>query len=216
MLDVPPWARPVLPIGEALAALLAPYGEIALHDLAADRILALWNPISGRVVGDPSLISELGELGSGGPIGPYPTTLPDGRRVTAVSAVVPDAEGHPCGLLCVNVDRTPLDTVAALATAWLQPRVEAPEPLVGQDWRETIGRRVRAFCAGLGVPARHLDVPGRVELIRQLDGEGLFAVRRAADLVASALGVSRATVYADLKSVRRPAGGTSGRKDPRR
>jgi predicted transcriptional regulator YheO len=43
----------VLPVGEALAALLAPHGEIALHDLAADRIVALWTPISGRSVGDP-------------------------------------------------------------------------------------------------------------------------------------------------------------------
>src|SRR5512141_1896595 len=103
-MQAPDWARPVLPVGAAVAALLAPHGEVVLHDLAADRIVALWNPISGRAVGDPSLIAELGGLGRDGPIGPYPTTLPDGRRVTAVSAVVPDAGGAPVGLLCVNVD----------------------------------------------------------------------------------------------------------------
>ena len=206
----PGWALPLLPVGEALAALLAPHGEIALHDLAADRIVALWNPLSGRVVGDPSLIADLGGLGSAGPIGPYPVTLPDGRRVTAVSAVVPDAGGRPAGLLCVNVDRTALDAVAALATTWLAPRGPAPEPLVRQDWRETIGRRVGAFCAERSTRADRLDTGARHELVARLDGEGLFAVRRAADLVAGALGVSRATVYADLKAVR------AVRKDPRR
>jgi len=199
---LPEWARPLAPVGEALAALLAPHGEIALHELATDRIVALWNPLSGRVVGDASLIADLGDLGSDGPIGPYPVTLPDGRRMTAVSAVVPDAAGRPRGLLCVTVDRTPLDAVAALATSWLAPRVAPPDPLVRQDWRETIGRRVGAFCAERGTPADRLDVAARVELVRRLDGEGLFAVRRAADLVATALGVSRATVYADLKAVR--------------
>jgi predicted transcriptional regulator YheO len=186
--------------------LLAPHGEVALHDLASDRIVALWNPISGRQVGDPSLIAELGDLGADGPIGPYPTTLPDGRRVTAVSAVVPDAEGRPSGLLCVNVDRTPLDALAAIATTWLVPRVDPPDPLLRRDWRELIGRRVGDFCAGRGVRAAHLDAASRLELVRLLDGEGLFAVRRAADLVAGALGVSRATVYADLKTCRRESG----------
>jgi predicted transcriptional regulator YheO len=122
--------------------------------------------------------------------------------VTAVSAVIPDAQGHPRGLLCVNIDRTPLEAVAAFATGWLAPRVDPPAPLLGQDWREAIGRRVGAFCAERGTPARRLDVASRLELVGRLDGEGLFAVRRAADLVAGALGVSRATVYADLKTVR--------------
>ena len=224
MPNPPSWAQPLLPVGEALAALLAPHGEVVLHELASDRIVAIWNPLSGRGVGDPSLIAELGDLGADGPIGPSPTTLPDGRRVTAVSALVPDVGGHPRGLLCVNVDRTPLDALAALATTWLAPRVEPPEPLLRRDWRETVGRRVGTFCAERGTPAQHLDVAARQELVARLDGEGLFAVRRAADLVAGALGVSRATVYADLKTVRqsRPARATrsSGpdqvREDPHR
>lgn len=199
----PPWARPLLGVGEALAALLAPHGEVVLHDLASDRIVAIWNPISGRVPGDPSLIDELGDLGRDAPIGPYPTTLPDGRRVSAVSAVIPDAAGRASGLLCVNVDRTPLDAVAALAASWLAPRTDPPPQLVHQDWRELIGRRVGAFCAERSCRPAQLDGAARLELIGLLDGEGLFAVRRAAELVAGALGVSRATVYAQRRLARR-------------
>lgn len=200
---VPPWATPLVPVCEALAVLLAPHGEVALHDLAGGIVVGLWNPLSGRVAGEPSLIAELGELGSAGPIGPYTKVLPDGRPVTAVSAVIPDPDGVPCGLLCVNVDRSPLDRIAALATSWLATAMPPPAPLAQQDWREQIGERIHRFCAERGVRPGHFDPSTRRELIARLDAEGLFAVRRAADLVAGALGVSRATVYAQLKEIRR-------------
>lgn len=189
-----------------MAALLAPYGEVVLHDLSADRVVAVWNPVSGRTVGDASLLGDLAELAElsaeRAVIGPYLQTLPDGRPVTAVSSVVPDADGVPRGLLCITVDRAPLDRVAAFATSWLMPRSEPPEPLFRHDWRERIGRRVGEFCAERGLSADRLDPADRRSLIAVLDGEGLFAVRRAADLVAGALGVSRATVYAQLKEIR--------------
>jgi len=198
----PEWARPVWATCEALAVLLAPHGEVALHDLGSGRIAGLWNPLSGRAVGEESLIARPQDL-TAAPMVPYPATLPDGRQVSCVSAVVPDAAGVPRGLLCVNVDRSPLDRIAALAGGWLAPTREQPAELFQQDWRELIGRRVGAFCAARGLPAVGLDAADRRRLIAALDAEGLFAVRRAADLVAGALGVSRATVYAQLKETRR-------------
>lgn len=198
--DLPDWARPVEATCGAIAALLAPHGEVVLHDLASDRIVAIWNPVSGRVPGDASLIGDVSELTD---VGPYPQTLPDGRRMSAVSAVVPDAEGRPAGLLCVNVDRTPLERIAELAGTWLAPRADPPEPLFHLDWRELVGRRVGEFCRARDTTPGRLDPAARRELVAVLDGEGLFAVRRAADLVAGALGVSRATVYAHLKEIRR-------------
>jgi predicted transcriptional regulator YheO len=62
--------------------------------------------------------------------------------------------------------------------------------------------RIHEFCAERGIRREHLDRDARRELVSILDGEGLFAVRRAADLAAQALGVSRATVYTLLKEVR--------------
>jgi D-arginine utilization repressor len=202
---VPDWATPLLPVGAAVAALLAPHGEVVLHDLAAGQVVAVWNAISGRRTGDPSSIADSGGLEVGA-IGPYAKAFPDGRAATSVSAVVPDAEGRPCGLLCVNVDRGPLDSLAAWASSWLAATVPAPDALLQHDWRETIGRFVHEFCVDRGHGrADRLDPGARSELIARLDAEGLFAVRRAAELVASALGVSRATVYSDLGRARATA-----------
>ena len=93
------------PIGEALARLLSPHAEVVLHDPATDEIAAIWNPLSGREPGDPSLLGELEELTATGAdvYGPYPKTLSDGRRLSAVSAVIRDDDGAPAYVLCVNV-----------------------------------------------------------------------------------------------------------------
>jgi len=201
--ESPPWLRPVLPVCEALAILLAPHGEIAVHDLKTERVIALWNPMSGRRIGDDSLIDELPEArGTGTVFGPYRKALLDGRTLTSVSAVLNDETGRRRGLLCVNLDRSPLDQIAALATSLLAARTEQPTELFHRDWRERIALRVQRHCLERGLRREQLDRGGRRELVAVLDAEGLLSVRGAADLTAQALGVSRATVYTLLKEAR--------------
>ena len=48
----------------------------------------------------------------------------------------------------------------------------------------------------------HLSRDDRSRLVAFLDGRGAFGVRRAASHLADILGVSRATVYATLRSTR--------------
>lgn len=197
------WLRPYATVSEAIAALLAPHAEVAAHDLRTGRIVALWNPISGRAVGDDSLIGELPEDPSSAPvIGPYPKVLPDGRGCSSVSVVLTDESGRPRGLLCVNLDRSPLDQLASVASAMFLARSDRPPALFERDWRERMAQRIHEFCLERGIRREHLDRGARRELVSILDGEGLFAVRRAADLAAQALGVSRATVYTMLKEAR--------------
>lgn len=200
---VPSWVTPVVPVCQLLALLLAPHGEIAIHDLATERIVGLWNPISGRLVGDDSHMDELPEACDGGTVfGPYPKALLDGRSLTSVSAVLLDEAGDRRGLLCVNLDRTPLDHIAALATSLLAATTAPPPELMERDWRERIALRVQQWCRERAVRHDTLSRGARRELVGMLDAEGLFAVRGAADLAAEALGVSRATVYSLLKETR--------------
>ncbi|GAA3389379.1 helix-turn-helix transcriptional regulator [Cryptosporangium minutisporangium] len=196
----PSWLAPYAPVCAAIAALLDPHGEVAVHDLATERIAALWNPLSGRAIGDDSLLDELPVAPGDAPvIGPYEKVLPDGRRCTSVSAVLRDTAGEPRALLCVNLDRSDLDRIAALSGALFAATQPRPPALFDRDWREQIALRVHEFRRTHPEP---LDRDARRDLIAQLDREGLFAVRRSADLAAEALGVSRATVYALLKEVR--------------
>jgi len=174
-----------------------------LHDLAADEIVALWNPSSGRAVGDPSLLDELPASWREQPVqGPYRKVLADGREISAVSAVVRDARGEPAGLLCINLDRTPLLDVAQALAALAAPTSPRPPELFDRDWREQIALVVDERLRERALDRRRLTRADRRGLVADLDARGLFATRNAAEHAARALGVSRATVYALLKEVR--------------
>ncbi|PZG17387.1 hypothetical protein C1J01_18215 [Nonomuraea aridisoli] len=193
------------PVCGAVAALLAPHAEVILHDARRDRVLRVWNPLSRRATGDPSLLGELERLDptGDGVYGPYEKLLPDGRRLSSVSAVLCDPDGRPSAVLCVNLDRTPLDQAATLLAAFAAPTAPRPEPLFEQDWTERVHQIVGTYVRAHGRPAERLTRDDRLAVLAELDEAGIFAVRRAVPVVASALRISRSTLYALLSDLRR-------------
>ncbi len=197
--DELPWLRALEPACAAVATLLYPHAEVVVHELATDTIVALWNPFSGRACGDPSLLRELPAHWSEQPLqGPYPKLELDGRPMSAVSAVVGDGEG----LLCVNLDRSPFEDAARMLGALFAPTTQAPPELFERDWRDQIASTVSGYLAERATTRERLTRSQRVDLVGRLEHAGLFATRNAADHTATALGVSRATVYSMLKEIR--------------
>ncbi|HEV7977768.1 helix-turn-helix transcriptional regulator [Amycolatopsis sp.] len=207
-MELPSWAERMTPTCQAIAELLHPNAEVVLHDLGTDTIVGIWNAFSARQVGEASLVSELpGADDDGAVIGPYEKVALDGRRLTSISAVIRDDEGTTRGMLCVNLDRSPLDSVVAALTSLaasptVQPRVDA---LFERDWREQIALSVDEWCRSRNLRREALTRSDRVDIIRVLDEQDLFATRKAAEHAATALGVSRATVYQLLRSARTSA-----------
>jgi predicted transcriptional regulator YheO len=195
------------PVCQAVALLLGPYAEVVLHDPEADRILAIWNPMSSRGPGDPSLLGELDDLtpSARDVFGPYEKLLADGRRLSSVSALLRDPEGKASAVLCVNLDRTPLERAAALLSAFGAPSVARPEPLFEQDWTERIQHIVGAYVRECGRPVERLNRQDRLAVLARLDEAKVFAVRRAVPVVANALHVSRSTLYGLLADLRAPS-----------
>lgn len=200
---LPAWLQPHLPVCEAIVALLQPFAEVAVHDIRRDRIVAIWNPISERKVGDRSLIEELPEYSEDTRvIGPYPKVMADGRAITSVSVVLHNAKGADRGLLCINFDRSPLDGAIELLTRFAAPVQERPAELFDRDWREQIVLLVDEECRARGLRRDRLTRGQRLTLVHLMDERGLFSTRNAAAHAARALGVSRTTVYALLKEAR--------------
>jgi D-arginine utilization repressor len=184
------------PVVEAVVALFHPHLEAVVHDVAADEVVAIWNPVSGRRPGDPSLL-EPDLLPTGGVLGPYAKIDVQGRTWTSVS--VPLARDT---LLCLNFDRSMLDGAVSALTAFAAAVAPRPAALFERDWREEINLLVDGWCRAERKPRHNLTATHRRELVAHLDGKGVFGVRHSATHVAAALGVSRATVYGLLKTCR--------------
>jgi predicted transcriptional regulator YheO len=166
----------------ALTTLFHPHVEVALHDVARDRLVAIWNAFSARKPGEESLLDP--ELLAGFPqgqvLGPYEQVDRQGRRLSSVSVRVD--EGRM--LLCMNFDRSAIDSAALLLSAFAAAREEKPVNGLIEDW-----------CRSNGVPRSALSREDRLAIVADLDKRGVFDTRNAAEHVAAALGVSRATVY---------------------
>ncbi|MER6397301.1 transcriptional regulator [Kitasatospora sp. NPDC059973] len=204
-----PRVRTWAPVCQAVALLLGPYAEVVLHDAVRDEVLAIWHPMSGRAPGDPSLLGELDDLAPALPdvygadvLGPYEKLLPDGRRLSSVSAVLRDDDGRASAVLCVNLDRGPLEQAAALLAGFAAPTAPRPEPLFERDWTERMNDVIGGYVRAHGRPPDRLGREDRLAVLRELDRAGVLAVRRAVPAVATALKVSRSTVYALLAELR--------------
>jgi len=199
----PAWLELHLPLCEAIVALFHPFVEVAVHDIRRERIVALWNPLSERKVGDRSLVDELPESSDEARvIGPYPQVLADGRTITSVSVVLHNAKGAKRGLLCINFDRSPLDGTIDLLSRFGAPMRERPAELFDRDWREQIALLVDDECRTRRLRRDRLTRAQRLALVRLMDERGLFSTRHAAGHAARAVGVSRTTIYALLKEAR--------------
>lgn len=192
-------------IADGLAQTFAPFCEVVVHDLLDPEhaILALHNNLSGREVG--SSATELGLARIMDPnfeqvIANYPNQFSDGRQVKSTSIGIKDSEGRYVAALCLNVDLTVFQGFQGMLTQFAQVQLNAiaQESLnpVGSD---AIREQIDRFAARLATTPRALKPEERRTLVKDLKAQGLMDMRRAAETVASHLGVSRASVYAYAK-----------------
>ncbi|MYN29821.1 helix-turn-helix transcriptional regulator [Duganella levis] len=192
-------------VAEGLGKTLAPFCEVVLHDLTQPEhaILAIHNNLSGREVGAPA--TELGLARAADPafeqvIANYPNTFPDGRLAKSTSVGIKDSEGQYIAALCLNVDLTVFRSLNSMLTQFgsVDTAVAVSETMAPAG-ADAIRQRIDQFAARLGTTPRALKAEERKALMRELKEAGLSDVRRAMDIVAAYLNVSRATVYNDAR-----------------
>ncbi|MGH8180786.1 MAG: helix-turn-helix transcriptional regulator [Steroidobacteraceae bacterium] len=190
-------------VADALAALFSPWVEAVVHDLERDTVAHIANPFSPREAGDPSDLKEVHFAPDARVIGPYETITWDGRRIRAISVVLRDEASEPIGMLCVNADVTQFEvmrrTLQGLLGIAAQP---GPDTSFQDDWHERINRFLASWTQQRATTLDRLDRRSRRELIGALFQAGGFEGRRSPAYVASVLGVSRATVYNELATLK--------------
>ena len=204
------------PIADAIALLLHPYAEVVIHDIVKDIIVHIANPYSKRRAGDSSYLGLDGDAADFGleknVLGPYEKEGEDGQRIRSITAVLRNDQARPIGILCINLDFSPLETAFESALEVLNglirpAEIEArPEIIFREEWREQIKLEIRAFRLEKGLTQEPMNASERRELMRRLDQKRLFYARKSVELVASYLMISRATAYKDLNEIRKGNG----------
>lgn len=191
-----------IPIAQAISLLLAPHGEVVIHDLKSGKIALLLNSFSKRKVGDESLLEELKDYDTLPDVFPLYTKVNyDGRMIKSVTATLREKKGKPIGLLCINLDVSKFEEFQEFLGSWVRGYSQ-PEILFKDDWREKINVFVTEYLRKEGVTLKGLNKQKKQELIKALEEEGAFKAKNAASYVADVLHLSRATIYNYLKDIK--------------
>jgi predicted transcriptional regulator YheO len=192
-------------IVQGLADTFAPFCEVVLHDLTHpnNAIVAIHNNLSGRKVGAPA--TELGLARIGDPkfpqvIANYANAFADGRQAKSTSIGIKDTNGDYVAALCLNVDLTLFHNLQSVVGQFAS--VDAQHALkesLNPAGADAIRARIDLYAARHATTPRSLKTEQRRSLLRELKEAGYLEVRRAAEIIAAHLGVSRATVYSDAK-----------------
>jgi predicted transcriptional regulator YheO len=213
--------RALKPVVKMLGTIVGPNIEVVLHDLMAPEhsIVAIENGhISNRVVGN-SIISgpkgdkafvetkkQLTERGEAthSIIENYTTETVGGLRLRSSTVVFRDANGDPFVSLCLNADMTMYQAAHHWLGQFLAPMVASvqavatPRPEMDTLMAEIIEGAVQRF----GKPVSLMNKSEKTQAVQAMLKRGLFIVKGGVERAASALGVTRFTIYNYLESIR--------------
>jgi predicted transcriptional regulator YheO len=207
------------PLVKAVGATVGQHCEVVLHDLRVPEhsIVAIANGrVTGRRVGGPviggpmkdvalkMLDSRVGD--STLSIG-YTTHTRDGRELRSTSLTLRTPEGKPVLAFCINVDLSALTMARLLLEEFskAEPVAEGSakaDETPQMEVAEVIEQMIREALQEGGKPAKFMDRSERLRAVRTMHEHGLFLIRGGVERAAAALGVSRFTLYGDLKEVR--------------
>ena len=201
----------------ALSSVIGRNTEILLHDLERPQqsVLAIANGhISGRKVGSPILGGPEQDKGfaavteaTGATDGCHPVVIPDyptmvnGRQLRSATVVFRDSNAVPFASLCINADLSGL-SVAQAFLEQLQPMLQpAGEPAAEPgDMEVLMAQIIQDSLATLGLGK--MNKKAKVEAVRVMQERGLFIVKGGVEKAATALGVTRFTIYNYLEQLR--------------
>ena len=204
-------------ISQPLALALGEGCEVVVHDLTNldNSVYAIAGGVTGRSVGAPptNLLLQHVLDGAEDDIIGYPTVLP-GERTGRSSTIIVREPGTdvPMAALCLNIDVTNVSIAHELLGSLLETTTPATEQNAaaegserseGSDTHEVFPRTVgdltdqivAEVIQGAGVPVGLMKKSHKLEVVAELERRGVFQVKEAVAEVASALDVTRFTIY---------------------
>ena len=204
----------LLPIVRGLAEMFGPDCEVVLHDVRRlpHSIVAIENgAVSGRTVGDvptDRMLRNLRNTDETQDVRLYISSH-DGKILKSLAVTLRDEDGEPYGLLGLNYDisevvqaQRTLANFTAVGRLGSGAAPEAGEIFAG-DIRDVVAAMVTKAVGEMGKTPAAMTREEKMEVVKRLEERGAFLVKRSAEQVAEALDLSRYTIFAYLKEIRR-------------
>lgn len=207
-----PLLKPLIPVVRVLGGTLGRDYEIILHDVSGEEpfIVAMENAeLTDRDMDAP--LTEFGhylledtETHDLECLMNYRSEAPDGRVLRSSVALIRDEAGKLVGFLCINYDTTKgflLKDLGEFLTRFQPapgPGTEKFGPREVDQPREILEEARQVF----GKPLRYAGREERRQIVKWLDEKGYFRLKHAMPRLTSETGMSRYTLYADLRAVR--------------
>lgn len=197
---------PFKPLCDAISKLFYPNVEVVMHDLTSKKLVYISNAFSKRRVGDP-MINDIKDFSSlkDDWIGPYDKVNDDGKKLKAVSTIIKNTKNEPIGLICINYNIAPMETLFETLKGFLNfdESTQKPSILFSQNWKEHTNQTIDRFLSEKNISLSALSTPEKKELISFLYDEGIFEIRNVVTYLCTILTISRATLYNWLKEKKR-------------
>lgn len=197
------------PVIDGIAATLGSFCEVVVHDFRRPdkSVVAIAGSVTGRGVGGAMSEIGMGILARGDQAEDelnYITRARTGKLIKSSTMVLRDSTGTVFGALCVNLDITAVNQAHALIgeIAGATGPAAVPTTTFGDDIGSVLDAIVDEHQLRQNKPWTDLGRAERLELFRNLNDRGVFAVRGAARQVAARLGISRASAYNYLAEAR--------------
>ncbi|MDY5936945.1 MAG: helix-turn-helix domain-containing protein, partial [Collinsella sp.] len=116
------------------------------------------------------------------------------------------------GMLCVNTDLSTVRSINAMAQQLMAcfdaaPRQAEPASIeveiLSESTQELIDHSISELLESRGQDVASLGQADRVDVIRHLNGNGVFMLKGAVACAATSLGISEPSVYRYLQKVRK-------------
>lgn len=200
------YVKPFVPLIQGTVSLLAPFLEVAIHDITTGKITAIYGNITNRNVGNSSPVNELQLPVDQFPdfFDPYYETNWDGRKIKCTTVTVRNEHKQPVALICFNFDVSVFQTMEINLKTFLKVNENTGNPveLYSDNWQDKIDSYVTNYLSQHKLILGQLTRDEKKMLIEELSNRGVFFLKNAAPYVANKLSISRATVYNYLKVLR--------------
>lgn len=182
--------------------------EIVVHDFSdlKSSVIGYEGNLTGRKIGAPVTPLSLELLADGGKtkiLQDRMLTTEDGRVIKSTVVAICNADGRIVGSFCLNLDVSNLRHALHLLEGLAGNTSESKPYTFPDSLPQLVSSVMEQETRRLGRSLIGLDAKTRRSVVQSLDDHRIFAVRNSVKLVADHLGVSRATLYADLERNRR-------------